>query len=343
MEKLSIENFGPIKEADVNIKDINIFIGTTSSGKSTVAKLMSIFKSTSLRAAINFERFAKLLADYNIDFEIGRLTKIRYECGSSFIEVKGKTIHTNYPVTDITNAYNPIYIPAERIFFSTISQSIFSLMSNNVSLPKWIIDFGAKFEQARNSIKHFSVDFLKASYEYDDSTDYITLPGNVKIKLSQASSGLQSVIPLILVIQFNTEPNKKVEDFFIIEEPELNLYPSSQKDLIEYIIDRINQSSDKIVITTHSPYLLTSIDNLIQANNVAGKNKSTDVSNEVKKLIPSSSWLDFNNISCYFFDKGGCKSTLDEENKSIGPSNIDDISLEISDTFEKLLVLKYPS
>jgi predicted ATPase len=343
MESIEIQNFGPINDAKVVIKDLNIFIGTTSSGKSTVAKLISIFKGTALRGAINFDRFTKLLADFNIDFRISNLTKIRYEHNAFFFEVKGKTIQTNYPVDSMADAYNSIYVPAERIFFSTISQSIFSLMSSNVSLPKWIIDFGAKFEQARNSIKKFSIDFLDVAYEYDDSTDYIKLAGNVKIKLSQASSGLQSVIPLILVVQYNTEPDKGKEDIFVIEEPELNLYPSSQKDLIEYIISRINQSNDKIIITTHSPYLLTSIDNLIQANNVAGSDTNIELLEKVKNLIPYSCWIDFNRVSCYYFNDGGCKSTLDDETRSIGPSNIDDVSIKISDTFERLLVLKYPS
>lgn len=47
-ETLQIKNFGPIIDAKIEVKDINIFIGTTSSGKSTVAKLIAIFKSGQL-------------------------------------------------------------------------------------------------------------------------------------------------------------------------------------------------------------------------------------------------------------------------------------------------------
>jgi predicted ATPase len=338
MEIIEIKNFGPIDNARVIIREINIFIGTTSSGKSTVAKLISIFQNPMIKDKITFSQFYSVLADYNIDFRISNNTQINYQRdGFSFV-LKGKTIQNYYSKQKLIN-HNIIYIPAERIFFSTISQSIFGLMSSNVSLPKWIIDFGAKFEQARNSIKRYAVDFLKASYEYDDSTDYVKLPNDIKIKLSQASSGLQSVIPLILVIQFNT--NKKERNFFVIEEPELNLYPSSQKDFLEFIIGRLNISGDKLIITTHSPYLLTTIDNLVQAQNIASINNF--LSKEVNNLVPSSIWLKFENVSCYYFDKGGCKSTLDEETKSIGPSNIDDVSNKLSDTFEKLLDLKYPA
>ncbi len=341
MEKINIENFGPIRRAEIVLRDINIFIGTTSSGKSTVAKLVSIIKSADTRNGFTYNKFIQLLADYNIDFEITGSTVISYTSDTLTLEIRNQQISVIPVSGKLNKAYNPIYIPAERMFFATISRSIFSLINSNVSLPKWLIDFGAKFEKARNSIKRFPIGFSNASYTYDDGTDYIRLPNGVTIRLSQASSGMQSVIPLILVIQYNTEMDKVSEDIFVIEEPELNLYPSSQKDLVEFIMERINRSADKIIITTHSPYLLTAIDNLIQAQNIVSA--ASEMSAEVNALVPSRYWINYDRVSCYYFDGGECRSTLDDEMKSIGPSNIDDVSIKISDTFEKLLVLKYPS
>lgn len=339
-ESILIQQFGPITKAEVAIKDINIFIGTTSSGKSTVAKLISIFQTLVSRSTLSFRDFTKLLADYNIDFRIAPDTLIRYQRDQLSIELNGKNITFQGSVEKSSSVLAPIYIPAERVFFSTISQSIFGLMSSNISLPKWIIDFGARFEQARNSLKKLPVDFLKADYEYDDSTDYIQLRNSIKIKLSQASSGLQSVIPLLLVIGFNTERKQKEKNFFVIEEPELNLYPSSQKDLVEFILGKINDSGDKLIITTHSPYLLTAIDNLIQAHNVTADHPA--MKDKVARLVPEKYWIDYNKVSCYYFDEGSGRSTMDRENKSIGPSNIDNVSERLSETFEELLTLKYP-
>jgi predicted ATPase len=338
MEKIRIENFGPLIKVEVIINDINIFIGTTSSGKSTVAKLISVFQNPLFRNSISPEHFNELLADYNIDFKIETNTYIRYDNQELFVEIKGKDIKSNF-TSKKPDLINPIYIPAERVFFSTISQSIFGLMSGNISLPKWLIDFGAKFEQARNSLKKMDVDFLNAKYEYDGSNDYIHLPNKGKIKLSQASSGLQSVIPLLLVVQFNTSKRNKKRDLFVIEEPELNLYPTSQKDLIEFIVARLNKSADKLIITTHSPYLLTTIDNLIQAQNVASQSQNEFES--VNRLVSEEYWIKYDNVSCYYFDQGTGRSTMDEETKSIGPSNIDNVSERLSTIFEQLLALKY--
>ncbi len=338
MKRIIIENFGLLLKAEIIINDVNVFIGPASSGKSTMAKLISVFQNPLFKPNASMDELNELFSAYNIDSKIGNKTYIRYDDGELFVEIKEKTIRSNFMSKGVGST-NLIYIPSERSFFPIITQSIFGLMSSNISLPKWLIDFGAKFEQARNSLKKMDVDFLNARYEYDGSNDYIYLSNNGRIKLSQASSGLQSVIPLLLVIQHNTSKRNKKRDLFVIEEPELNLYPTSQKDLIEYIVGRLNQSGDKLILTTHSPYLLTAIDNLIQAQNVISQYH--DEYDKVTKLVPEEYWIKYDNVSCYYFDVGASRSTMDDETKSIGPSNIDNVSEKLSATFEQLLALKY--
>jgi len=340
MEKLIVKNFGPLRDIEITFKDINIFIGPISGGKGTAAKLLSIFKSGKLNIEIELmETFLKMLANYNIEFIIGEDTLIRYNYGDLFYEIKHGFAGTNYTTSNKEGVLNPIYIPTERIFFPTFSQSIFNFLSNDINLPKWLVEFGAKFEKARTTLNRFKIDFLKAHYVFSNGIDLVELDNGNVIKLSQASSGMQSVIPLMLVVQHNTNANKKEDDLFVIEEPELNLYPSTQKDLVEFIIGRLNQSGDKLIITTHSPYLLTSIDNLIQAGNVASN--KPELKAEVEKSVSPTLWINFDDVACYYFDDGVARSTLDTEISSIGPSNIDDVSESLSGTFERLLTLKY--
>ena len=45
MERISVTDFGPIQHAEIEIKPFCILIGHTSSGKSTVAKLLDLFNS----------------------------------------------------------------------------------------------------------------------------------------------------------------------------------------------------------------------------------------------------------------------------------------------------------
>lgn len=47
MERLIVRNFGPIKDVDIEIPRLLVFIGDQASGKSTLAKLIYIFKRIS--------------------------------------------------------------------------------------------------------------------------------------------------------------------------------------------------------------------------------------------------------------------------------------------------------
>lgn len=48
MEKLKVENFGSIKEAEIDLTKYVVFIGDTSTVKSVLAKLISIFRDSFL-------------------------------------------------------------------------------------------------------------------------------------------------------------------------------------------------------------------------------------------------------------------------------------------------------
>ena len=41
MARLIIRNIGPIKDIDIELNKVNVFIGEQSSGKSTIAKIVS--------------------------------------------------------------------------------------------------------------------------------------------------------------------------------------------------------------------------------------------------------------------------------------------------------------
>lgn len=61
---------------------------------------------------------------------------------------------------------------------------------------------------------------------------------------------------------------KKEEAFVIIEEPEAHLYPSLQNKLMEFIAYFANVNQSSVLITTHSPYILTSVNALYCAGKV---------------------------------------------------------------------------
>lgn len=210
MERLIVKSFGPLLNIAIEIKDINLYIGLNPSGKSTIAKLLSILKSCIFSNTHDrLETLKKSLGNYNIDFQIKKDTVIQYENGNYFYTIKNQQFASNILNEKDLKSLNSIYVPADRVFFATFSQSIFSLISSDIALPKWLIEFGAKFESARNAVKELSIDFLNTKYKWQDGTVYIQVSDQTTIKLSQASSGIQSIVPLLLVVQHNTNSQKE--------------------------------------------------------------------------------------------------------------------------------------
>jgi hypothetical protein len=87
--KLIIKNFGPIKEVELDLKNVNVFIGPQASGKSSIAKLYTILKaprhfffnqyngiSSEKEASSNF---IQVLKDYSIASFLSQDTFIEYD------------------------------------------------------------------------------------------------------------------------------------------------------------------------------------------------------------------------------------------------------------------------
>ncbi len=238
-----------------------------------------------------------------------------------------------------------VYIPAERNLFSILEGNVFSFLNADVSIPNSLAEFGNLYEVAKNSTTTFTIPFLKdicinfaeiVSYDDDEpkkKESYITLADGEIITFRQASSGFQSLIPLFSVFQYWGKANSYV----IIEEPESNLFPTVQKNLVEYIAGIINNEKSRCVITTHSPYILSSFDALVQAGNASEKNRE-----ETAKITPPERWIKYDDISCYFFDdKGNVTYAKNDELKNIGSEVIDGVSDTINDEYDRLLNITY--
>lgn len=395
MGTLKISNFGAIKEANLEIKKINVFIGHTSTGKSTAAKLLAIFNSRELLRIPNgnISGFENLLKKYDIDFDIHENTEIYYKQNKYFWKISKGKFETNNDDAEIlkyTNQSdlikrflsqkqgeeefsslintvketlkkddslfqemllsftvmaeieskhqlkNPIYIPAERLLISTFSNSMFSLLEAGAAIPECISRFGALYESARRRRKETFIDILKIKVHFNKENDTVTISDNNQISLKQASSGILSILPLWTVLEFNLRTSAK--NFILIEEPELNLYPTVQLDLINWIMKKMNNSRSSIVITTHSPYILTAIDDLIMGYDIYNKNRTQpEIRNKIATLLPKDSLISFDEISSYFFAENGIiKDILDKETRSVGAEYLDEASERTSHIFNEL-------
>ena len=120
-------------------------------------------------------------------------------------------------------------------------------------------------------------------------------------------------------------------------EPENGLFPIKQNDLVADLVEWLNSyEKHHLLITTHSPYILTALNNYIYAYQVGQKNPE-----EVNALIPKHLWIDPKRVSAYFVENGTARSIMDEELQHISAEEIDKASTLTNEMYDKLLEIKF--
>jgi predicted ATP-dependent endonuclease of OLD family len=186
---------------------------------------------------------------------------------------------------------------------------------------------------------------LKGKYSIHNGDEKIILNNDTKdkIRLSNASSGQQEVIRILQDIFITILDNETV--LRILEEPEAHLFPIAQKQLIELLALMMNQSIDnQLIITTHSPYILTVFNNLLFAKRVVDKNAL--VSKDVERVIAKDFWLNLDDFSAYTLGSYSddenwkyCESIMDEETKLIQQNYLDEVSEMLGSDFQALYAI----
>lgn len=216
MKHLIIHNIGPVKEADLELKRFNFIIGPQSSGKSTVAKILStcewiekkvettrnekvIGDGEDFRALV--ENFHKMESYFDKDKE----SYIQYK--TDFIEILYEHRKLNIQMNWEAEYHRQkiCYIPAERN--AVTLQELQGLELGQTNLRSFLFDWFNAREFYKSDNKMNILD-LGVRYYYDPdklkNKDRIEHENGktYDIPLSNSSSGLQSVTPLIVMLQY---------------------------------------------------------------------------------------------------------------------------------------------
>ncbi len=269
-----------------------------------------------------------------------------------------------------------IFIPAGRSFFANIQKNIFSFLSSKIDIDPFVKKFGSNYEIAKryyehyfhsndkyisvysilqlyyecfdlhystdkelsieaslkNKLKHIIEPIIMGKYKYEKGEDWIEYESK-KINLANASSGQQEALPMLITMLFSSLLQYL---FFVIEEPEAHLFPVSQKHIISLIALIYNKKAHDFVLTTHSPYILTAINNAIMASEVA-KKAGKEAVNKIMDLDYS---IKYEDVRAYTIRDGIVESIMDEESRLIGASVIDSVSDEFDNVFDSLINLQ---
>lgn len=354
MTTIKIRNIGPIKEVpEITLNRVNVFMGPQSSGKSTIAKIISY--CTWLEKEMATSHLAKEYAlTTRFKDELESFHKIKgYFRADSYIRYQSDVVEIIwsgdrcYPELINRLAYQRskiAYIPSERNMVILPEARRVELGSTNVR--SFLFDWFT----AREKCTDLPILDLGVNYRYVEAKEEDHIQGGegdsaYDILLSNASSGLQSLTPLLVMIEYLTkwiyeeerlsfeqESKRKETAFilmreillgrrpnqltsfsdqddlksflnklldeknpdatklfneyskhitsllkthnsqFIIEEPEMNLFPETQRDLVFHLLNRcLEREGNRLTITTHSHYILYALNNCMMAGLVYDK------------------------------------------------------------------------
>ena len=125
-----------------------------------------------------------------------------------------------------------------------------------------------------------------------------------KLEISIASSMVKELSPLLFYLRYLAKPGELI----IIDEPEMNLHPEAQVKIIEFLALLVNAGL-YVLITTHSPYIVDHLTNLIKASEVEDKERVRDQF----FLKRTDAFISKEKVMVYLFEQGQAQKAIDEE------------------------------
>lgn len=320
--KILVKNFGPIRDGFLgpsgymDIAKVTVFCGPQGSGKSTITKLLSslswlekqMYRDNDFEC--DKESFVNALAWQGIDEYLRDGTEIRYIGSIIDINYANKDVRVDLKDVSCDCYVKPkiSYVPAERNLSSVIDQA-----SRVANLPDPLVDMQTEFDRAK---RFFKKDYKLPSngfgFEYDGKESWIRNgegESSNLTRLDKASSGLQSMTPLLMVSDYlasqvssngvvsklnqvgvriseeEFKTDEKIERIQqsdrsesekekliarikgacrcfvnIVEEPEQNLYPLAQYDVVKSLLRLVTRiPENRLVISTHSPFVVNTM------------------------------------------------------------------------------------
>ena len=253
-----------------------------------------------------------------------------------------------------------VFVPAGRSFFSVVAANVFSIIQQGNEIDPFLTNFGFNYQnQRRKYLRTFlngvqlnnaelefedlSTRILRGEYQSENNLDFLVHNDEHRVHLANASSGQQEILPMLILLRTFFHERWTSDQFpgvtFYIEEPEAHLFPTAQREIVELLAVLFEFTGEhfQFVITTHSPYVLTSINNLLEAGRIRLESSDAKMQHRLSEIIPSSRQLSPEHISAYELKQGKIQDLSDPETGLLLAESLDAVSENIAIDFEKLL------
>ena len=199
-----------------------------------------------------------------------------------------------------------LFIPAGRSFYAQVEKDVVSFFESANLESLFVAAFGKL-----NALLKDSSDFLlerpsksallaaelterllSGKYEREGQKEFINVKDGRRLPPALWSSGQQESLPLVLHMRRWAEGDLPTSNriSFYIEEPEAHLFPASQRIMMELIALAFNSAPKgaNIFITTHSPYVLSTLNVLLRAGQLFQQSPAASNHAAISRIVPEA-------------------------------------------------------
>jgi len=429
----------------IEFAPVTVFIGPQASGKSTLLKLYSSFLwiekalvqgkiwdlpdigiislpdihanhigGRAVRSSLD-----KYLNYQNMQSYTRKDFKIKY-CGTMYdIEVellndqnllslhKNDCLEIQFSIHFNYNYFCPkiMYVPSERNLLTINEKNADKLSELSGAIKTFQERYGLALNETSKDIISLPIENLNARYDGEKQTVFIINKNQTETPISEASSGCQSVVPVVVVSKYLTDKTKtfdfkksvynssvfirkivkkrstkdeydifdeltkslderkfaneikNIEEKFsylfnrcfinIVEEPEQNLFPETQAEVLYELLKCKNANEhNKLIFSTHSPYLISYLTQSAKVADLKNKcnndeQKLKELKDGVKKISPKlfDAAVLGDDIKIYETFDGEVREKENYENLPNDDNALNNGLRKINDEFDKLFEL----
>lgn len=257
MAHITIKNIGPIKEVSFNLNKINVFMGPQSSGKSTIAKIVSycswlekelVLHSKSGAPISGQSLFEELITFHNLEENyFDNNSEILYnseicEISMYWDENKKSEVSINLGDSRYFKNRKIAYIPAERNFVTLPGLGKYTDSKGNIMnfMYDWFLAKNEISDEHRFILPIEEEGEFAYYYNKNDDKDTLLLKNGKTLQLPYASSGMRSCIPMLIVFNYIIDTiyhRKRTKSPFEIVgmQDKVDMLPTNQKQMFDSV------------------------------------------------------------------------------------------------------------
>ena len=260
-------------------------------------------------------------------------------------------------LTGIDLNFGNFFVPASRSFTSLIKNIKLMIANQRIlaAIDPYLLRFSATYQQHRqqfrkdskgliskesNNLDFFIKSLINANVEFINDEDYLVYENGRRVALTDASSGEQALVPILVYLKLLHQKGKqKLKTNIYFEEPELHIFPKFQFTLMQLLMFMFNECNVRLFVTTHSPYILSAFNDFMQAAELEEIYKDDPKKLEqLYKIVSKNEIIQPKDLNAYEIENGKAR-ILDREHGLISGNIIDKVSEEGSIKFGELLDL----